>query len=40
MALLTVGAGALLVGRDLIGLHAAPAADRALWTLGSLGDLA
>jgi C4-dicarboxylate transporter/malic acid transport protein len=40
MALLTVGAGALLVGRDLIGLNAALAIDWTLWTLGTLGGLA
>jgi len=40
MALLTVGAGALLVGRDLIGLQAALAIDRTLWTAGTLGGLA
>jgi C4-dicarboxylate transporter/malic acid transport protein len=40
MALLTVGAGALLVGRDLIGLHAALAVDWTLWTLGTLGGVA
>ena len=40
MALLTVGAGALLVGRDLIGLDAAVAVDSVLWALGTLGGLA
>lgn len=40
MALLTVGAGALLVGRDLIGADAAVALDLTLWTLGTLGGLA
>jgi C4-dicarboxylate transporter/malic acid transport protein len=36
MALLTVGAGALLVGRQLIGLHAAVVADSGLWGAGTL----
>ena len=40
MAMLTVGAGALLVGRDLIGLHAAITLDEILWTLGTLTGLA
>ena len=40
MALLTVGAGALLVGRDLIGLPAAVTLDEILWTLGTLTGLA
>ena len=40
MALLTVGAGALLVGRDLIGLPAAITLDEILWTLGTLTGLA
>ena len=35
MALLTVGAGALLVGRDLIGLRAAVDLDWLLWTVGT-----
>lgn len=35
MALLTVGAGALLVGRDLIGLPAAVGLDWLLWTVGT-----
>ncbi len=35
MALLTVGAGALLVGRDAIGLPAALAIDAVLWTAGT-----
>ena len=35
MALLTVGSGALLVGRDLIGLTAAVRLDWALWSLGT-----
>ncbi|MEA2214173.1 MAG: hypothetical protein QOF83_4121 [Solirubrobacteraceae bacterium] len=40
MALLTVGAGALLVGRHLIGLSAAITVDEILWTLGTLSGLA
>jgi hypothetical protein len=40
MAMLTVGAGALLVGRDLIGLPAAITVDEILWTLGTLTGLA
>lgn len=36
MALLTVGAGALLVGRDLVGLGAAVRIDEILWTLGTM----
>ncbi len=40
MALLTVGAGALLVGRSLIGLHAALIADGVLWSLGTVTGLA
>jgi C4-dicarboxylate transporter/malic acid transport protein len=40
MALLTVGAGALLVGRDLIGLPAAVTVDGILWTLGTVTGLA
>jgi C4-dicarboxylate transporter/malic acid transport protein len=40
MAMLTVGAGALLVGRDLIGLPAAVTVDEVLWTLGTLTGLA
>ncbi|WP_158865923.1 TDT family transporter [Leifsonia sp. AG29] len=39
MALLTVGAGAVLVGKDLIGLQAAVAVDVVLWVLGTLGGL-
>jgi tellurite resistance protein TehA-like permease len=39
MALLTVGAGTLLVGRDLVGLSAALDVDVVLWTLGTLGGL-
>ena len=34
MALLTVGAGTLLLGRDLIGLPAALAVDWTLWVVG------
>ena len=40
MAMLTVGAGALLVGRDLIGLPAAITLDEILWTLGTVTGLA
>ncbi|MBP1816483.1 TDT family transporter [Mycobacterium sp. OAE908] len=39
MALLTVGAGAALVGRDLIGERAAIDLDWVLWTAGTLGGL-
>ncbi|HEY0247674.1 MAG TPA: TDT family transporter [Gryllotalpicola sp.] len=39
MAFLTVGAGALLVGRDVIGLHAAVGLDWVLWSLGTAGGL-
>jgi C4-dicarboxylate transporter/malic acid transport protein len=39
MALLTVGAGATLVGRDLIGERAAIDLDWVLWTAGTLGGL-
>jgi C4-dicarboxylate transporter/malic acid transport protein len=39
MALLTVGAGALLLGRDLIGLRAAVTVDEILWTLGTVTGL-
>ena len=39
MALLTVGAGAVLVGRDLIGMRAAVDLDWVLWTAGTLGGL-
>src|SRR6185436_14390165 len=39
MALLTVGSGALLVGRDLIGLRLAVDLDWVLWTAGSVGGL-
>jgi tellurite resistance protein TehA-like permease len=40
MAMLTVGAGALLAGRHLIGLHAAVIVDSVLWTAGTLTGLA
>ncbi len=39
MALLTVGAGALLVGRDLIGERAAVDLAWVLWTAGTIGGL-
>ena len=39
MALLTVGAGALLVGRDIIGLDSAVRIDEILWTLGTVAGL-
>ena len=39
MALLTVGAGALLVGRDIVGLGAAVRVDEILWTLGTMTGL-
>jgi C4-dicarboxylate transporter/malic acid transport protein len=39
MALLTVGSGALLVGRDLIGERAAVDLAWVLWTAGTLGGL-
>jgi len=39
MALMTVGAGALLVGRDLIGERLAVDLDWVLWTAGTLGGL-
>ena len=39
MALLTVGAGALLVGRDLIGERIAVDLAWVLWTAGTLGGL-
>jgi C4-dicarboxylate transporter/malic acid transport protein len=39
MALLTVGAGAILVGKDLIGEHAAVDLDWVLWSAGTLGGL-
>ncbi len=39
MALLTVGAGTLLVGDDLIGPAAAVRVDAVLWSLGTIGGL-
>jgi C4-dicarboxylate transporter/malic acid transport protein len=39
MALMTVGAGAVLVGRDLIGDRIAVDLDWVLWTAGTLGGL-
>ncbi|MDX6206399.1 MAG: hypothetical protein QOF39_2456 [Frankiales bacterium] len=39
MAVLTVGAGTLLLGRDLIGLNAALVIDWVLWILGTAGGL-
>lgn len=40
MALMTVGAGALLVGHELIGTSAAVTVAFVLWALGTLGGLA
>jgi C4-dicarboxylate transporter/malic acid transport protein len=40
MALLTVGAGTLLLGRDWIGLGAAVAVDQVLWAVGTALGLA
>ena len=40
MALLTVGAGALLLGPGLIGAHAGIAIDAVLWSLGTITGLA
>ena len=40
MALLTVGAGALLLGPGLIGAHAAITIDTVLWALGTITGLA
>ncbi|MDO8210207.1 TDT family transporter [Conexibacter sp. CPCC 206217] len=40
MALMTVGAGALLVGHRVIGMDAAVVLDSFLWTLGTIGGLA
>jgi tellurite resistance protein TehA-like permease len=40
MAMLTVGAGTLLLGRDLIGLRAAVDADWVLWLAGTALGLA
>jgi C4-dicarboxylate transporter/malic acid transport protein len=39
MAFMTVGAGALLVGRDLIGERVAVDVDWVLWTAGTIGGL-
>ncbi|MBW0018906.1 MAG: TDT family transporter [Mycobacterium sp.] len=39
MALLTVGSGAMLVGRDLVGQRVAVDLDWVLWTAGTLGGL-
>jgi C4-dicarboxylate transporter/malic acid transport protein len=39
MAMLTVGAGALLVGRHIVGLGAAVRIDAILWTLGTVTGL-
>lgn len=39
MALMTVGAGSLLVGRDLIGAPLALGLDLALWSAGTVGGL-
>lgn len=36
MAMMTVGAGALLLGRDVIGLPAALAVDWVLWSIGTV----
>jgi C4-dicarboxylate transporter/malic acid transport protein len=36
MALMTVGAGSVLVGRDVIGLHTALVVDSVLWSAGTL----
>jgi C4-dicarboxylate transporter/malic acid transport protein len=40
MALLTVGAGTLLLGRDVLGEALAVDIDRTLWTLGTVAGLA
>ncbi|BEP11715.1 TDT family transporter [Acidothermaceae bacterium B102] len=40
MAVLTVGAGTLLLGRDLIGLRLALDIDWVLWTIGTVAGLA
>ncbi|GAB2936309.1 TDT family transporter [Rhodococcus aerolatus] len=40
MAMLTVGAGTLLLGKDVIGLPAALGVDWVLWTAGTLTGLA
>lgn len=39
MAFMTVGSGALLVARPVIGLHAALVIDAVLWTIGTIGGL-
>ncbi len=39
MAMMTVGTGALLVGKSIIGLGAAVDVDWVLWTLGTIGGL-
>ena len=39
MAMMTIGGGALLVGKSLIGLRAAVDLDWVLWTLGTAGGL-
>ena len=39
MALMTVGAGALLVGHSMIGMQAATDIDWVLWTAGTIGGL-
>jgi C4-dicarboxylate transporter/malic acid transport protein len=39
MAMLTVGAGTLLVGRDILGLPLALTIDAVLWTAGTLSGL-
>ena len=39
MALLTVGAGAILIGKDLIGERAAVNLDWVLWSAGTVGGL-
>jgi tellurite resistance protein TehA-like permease len=40
IAMLTVGAGALIVGREVIGIHGAVILDSVLWTAGTLTGLA
>ncbi len=40
MAMLTVGAGALLIGKQVIGSPAAIRIDELLWVLGTIGGLA
>lgn len=39
MALMTVGAGAVLIGKSIIGLRAAVDLDWVLWTTGTIGGL-